>query len=123
MSYAKAFEEAKAKGRVNRLTSVPFRWEEGKSLIGKFVSKSVIKSTNKNLPDFNQYLWETDEGPVTCIMSSAFDAKADTLLAPGRVYCITYRGKIPISKGHTYKVFDVERLMNSDEKETGDLPF
>lgn len=115
MSYADALANAREKGRTKRLTSVPFKWEEGKSLVGRYLGLEVIKSSKKDMPDFNQYKWDTDDGPVTCIMSGAFDAKVDQLLDEGGIYSVTYKGKIQISKGHTFKVFDVELVSDGED--------
>jgi hypothetical protein len=110
MSYKEQFEAARKAGNVEGLMAATYKWIEGDTLIGRYLGRTFIESSREGMPGFFRYTFETDEGTVECVMSGSFDEKAESLLDVGKVYAVTYKGKIDISGGHTFKSFSVSRI-------------
>jgi hypothetical protein len=99
---------AQKAGKEQRLTTERWKWEIDKELLGVFMSKDLIKSTKRELPDFYTYTFVTDEGPFAVLFSTAFDKSAGADLQEGVLYSVTYKGKVNLSKGRTMHVYVVK---------------
>jgi len=103
--FATAAEKA---GTVERVTKERLKWTDSMEMLGVFTNRELIKSTKKDLPDFFTYDFETDDGPVNCVFSGAFDKDAGSRLEKGNLYSILYKGKIQLPKNRTMHVFVVK---------------
>ncbi len=108
--YAKMYADAQKDKSVKKLTPKYMKWEKaGQKVIGAFVSKSVIGS-RLNDKEYNQYLFDTDEGLVKFALGGVADAEMSAILVPGVVFCITYLGKTDLEGGKRVNKFDFEEL-------------
>lgn len=110
MTMEEQAKQAMVDGTAERLTPVRWTWEEGASMIGRFASRELQKSTEKKLPDYYTYEFQCDEGPITVIMSGAFDKGLGAELEKDTLYVIVFDAMRKISKGRQFKDFRVLRI-------------
>lgn len=110
MTMAEMAKQAMVNGTAERITPIRWTWEEGASMIGRFMSRELQKSTEKKYPDYFTYVFLCDEGPVTVIMSNAFDKDLGAELEKDVLYVIIYDGMRKISRGRQFKDFRVLRI-------------
>lgn len=108
MSLREQVAAAEAAGKAERITTERVKLEEGHTLIGVYVGREAVKSTDKKMPDFFSYDFETDDGPVNTKFSGAFDKSIGGKLVEHNVYSITYKGKVKLSGDRTMNVFVVK---------------
>jgi len=126
MSYAEQAEKAIKAKSVERLTTEIYKFVEGNILIGKFISREIVKSKKKDLPDFFRYYFDTDDGPVSVLFSQAFDNDTGAKLKGGCVYQMTHKGVIDISGGRHFKQIETLLISEAEEHEEADsedVPF
>jgi len=119
MSYTDDYKKAKESGETRSLTPTFRKLEEGETLVGQFIGITDHTSRKRGMPDFNSYEFDTDSGPVSLLLSNAFDRNHADKLTPGGVYAITYAGKRKLANGNDFKQFDVEVI---SEPESDDIP-
>lgn len=110
MGYNDDFEAAKKSGTAERMTPNQVIFKEGDTFCGKFLSRDLIKSTKKDLPDFYRYTFDTDDGPATVLFSQAFDSGPGAQLLKGGVYAFEHQGKIQISGNRSFNKIDVFKI-------------
>jgi len=126
MTYAEQAEKAEKAGEVVRLTSSFYKLVEGEVLIGKFISRTLINSKDKKLPDYYRYQIDTDEGPLDVLLSGAFDRDYGGSLKPGGVYRFTHKGKVPLKGGHSWSDIETAQIApppDIEEADSEDGPF
>ena len=121
MSYAEQAAQAVKDGTVERLTTEMLKFEEGDTLIGKFLSREKVASKTKKLPDFFRYYFDTDDGPVNVLFSGAFDNDTGGKLKGGCLYQFTHKGVVPISGGRQFKQIETLLIFTPHEEETTSL--
>lgn len=126
MNYKDMVKQAEKVGGAKLLSPIFKEWKkEGESVVGKLLAVAAVQST-LSTGNYNQYLFETDDGHVKFHMGAATDKEAGALMRVGGIYSITYRGEIRITKGRTVNKFEIVEIDVSalDEKEQGDdVPF
>lgn len=110
MGYKDDYEAAKKAGTAERMTPNQVVFKEGDTFVGKFLTRDLIKSTKKDLPDFYRYTFNSDEGPATVLFSQAFDSGPGAELQKGGVYAFEHKGKIQISGNRSFNKIDVFRI-------------
>jgi len=119
--HAAAAEKA---GTVNRVTTERWKWVPDKELLGIFTGRESVKSTKKDMPDFYTYDFETDDGPVNVLFSTAFDKDAGARLVERELYSVLYKGKIDLPKNRTMHVYVVKGYGKvTADNETDKVPF
>lgn len=114
MNYKELYKAAKKEGRTKDLTPTFIKFEKpGDTIIGKYKGASPVRSALSE-GEYNQYIFETDEGLVKFHVGSATDKEIAAQLNAGNVYCVTFEESIKISGGRTVNKFKVEYI---------DLPF
>ncbi len=120
MSYAEQAAQAVKDGRVERLTTEMLKFEEGDTLIGKFISRELIASKVKKLPDFYRYYFDTDDGPVNVLFSGAFDNDVGATLKGGSLYQFKHKGVVSISGARQFKQIETLLIAPPMEQEEED---
>lgn len=88
--------------------------KEGESVVGRFLGiGKVISSLNEK--EYNQYIFDTDEGIVKFPLSSTVDVECNQIFVEGEVYRIEYLGEQKTQKGFKVKDFDIRRILSKDE--------
>ncbi len=126
-TYESQFKKAKETGHAQQVSYSITSWEEeGKVLFGKLlkikrVSSKEIGGTFDG--EVNKYLFDTDEGLVSCICGTAvdrvIDGQEDRFL--NQVMAIEFQGKRQLSQGREFNVFRVDIISTTDQKD--DIPF
>ncbi len=126
-TYEQQWKDANAKDRTQQVSYSISSWEEeGKVLIGKLLK--VRKVSSKDIGgtfegEVNKYLFDTDEGLISCICGSAvdrvIDGEPDRFI--GQVMAIEFQGKTQLSQGREFNRFRVDIISNTDNKD--DIPF
>lgn len=127
LSYEQKYKQSKEKGNTLQVSYNISSWdEEGKVLIGKLIK--LRKVSSKELGgtfegEVNKYLFDTDEGLVSCICGASvdklIDGQEDRFI--GQVMAIEFQGKRQLSQGRECNIFRVDIISNSDNE--GDIPF
>lgn len=126
-TYEQRWKKSKADGKTRQVSYDIGTWdEEGKVLIGKLLK--VRKVDSKELGgtfegQVNKYLFDTDEGLVSCVCGTSvdklIDGNEDNFI--GQVIAIEFQGKRQLSQGREFNVFRVDIIsMSGSEK---DIPF
>jgi hypothetical protein len=110
MSMKDIFDSAEKAGKAERVTALRVALKEGDSIVGLYLGRDLVTGKKKGMSDSYSYRFETDDGPITVFLSSAYDKQHGDSMIEGDLYKITYKEKIKISEGRTYKVFDVKRV-------------
>lgn len=110
MGYKDLFDVADKDGKTERITTERIVLEEGKPFYGRYQGRDLVTGKKKGMSDSYSYRFDTDTGPVSTFMSSAFDKQHGEGMVVGSVYRIEYKGKQSISEGRTFKIYDVRCL-------------
>lgn len=126
-TYEQQWKKSKADGKTRQVSYDIGTWdEEGKVLIGRLLK--VRKVDSKELGgtfegQVNKYLFDTDEGLVSCVCGTSvdklIDGNEDNFI--GQVMAIEFQGKRQLSQGREFNVFRVDIISMSDSKD--DIPF
>jgi hypothetical protein len=128
MGYKEIYEKAKNEGQVKELTAQYKEWKQPNDIIvGKFISTNKVQSRLGG-SEYNQYLFETDEGLIKFALGAITDHEALPLMKPGGIYAIEYQGKQQIQGGRQVNRFNVTEVDTSDvdltaESDEDDVPF
>ncbi len=113
-SYRELYVAAKKAKAVKQLTPSYFKWEEkGQVIVGAYISQNAVQSRLGGT-EYNQYIFETDEGRVKFALGRAADSEFGEAFAQGVVYAITFEGKDRISGGRQVNRFNVEEIGIAD---------
>jgi hypothetical protein len=116
MGYQDDFDAADKAGKTERITTERMVLEERKPFYGRYLGRDLVTGKKKGMSDSYSYRFDTDTGPVSMFLSSAFDKSHGGDMIEGAVYRIEYKGKQTISEGRTFKIYDVRRLhVEADE--------
>jgi len=118
--YEELAERMEKEGKVERLSVQMAKLEIGKPLIGRFLGREEVKSTKRNMPNWYRYTFDTTEGPKSFPLSGNFDRTTGEKLEIGKVYKITLKGKVDLSGGRTFKVFDTLAIQEPEEEGEGE---
>lgn len=121
ITYEQAFKAARSKGETQQVSYDITKWErEGEVLIGKLLK--VEKKSSKELGgkydgEVNVYLFDTDEGLVSCVCGTTVDRiMGDGQDFIGRVCAIEFQGKRQLEGGREFNRFRVDIIsMEGDE--------
>jgi hypothetical protein len=103
MDYEKLYEEAKASGTARRVSPEKITFAKGSKVIGKYISRQLIKSSKEGLPDFYIYTFDTNMGPVCFPISGAYDKDTGGKLQEGALYVLENKGTRQISGNRKFK--------------------
>ncbi|GAI97003.1 unnamed protein product [marine sediment metagenome] len=126
-TYEQRFKAAKETGHARQVSYSITSWEEeGKVLIGRLLK--VKKVSSKDIGgtfegEVNKYLFDTDEGLVSCICGSAVDRVIDGQEARflNQIMALEYQGKRQLSQGREFNDFRIDIISTTDQKD--DIPF
>lgn len=107
-SYKELYESSRKANTLKSVTPEYFKWKkEGDQVIGAYISYSPVQSRMGD-KEYNQYIFETDNGLVKFALGRATDNEITPILARGVVYAVTFRGKEDIAGGRSVNRFEVE---------------
>jgi len=110
VDFKKLYEEAKKKGTLKQRTPEFIKFETpGQMVIGEFVSANTVKSS-LNDGNYNQYIFQTDNGLVKFSLGAASDAELEAVLIQGCLYAIEFLGNEKISGGRSVNKFNVVEI-------------
>jgi hypothetical protein len=112
MTMQEQFESAQKEGKAERITASRVVLKEKDVVFGRYLGRDLIESKDKKMKSSYSYRFEGDTGPFTMFMSSAFDDKHGESMQEGALYRVEYKGKLNISGGHTFKDFDVRKVVS-----------
>jgi len=119
MKYSEMHEEAQKVGAVKTLTPTYFSFEEkDDGFVGRFKGRSAVDSSLGG-GQYNQYLFDTDDGLIKCAFGQATDKEAGALMEVGKVYAVEYLGQVKITGGRSVNKFTIDLIDESalDEAE------
>jgi hypothetical protein len=99
--------------------------KSGDGVIGRLKNVSQVQS-GLSEGQYNQYLFETDDGLVKCALGAATDKEAGAMMKIGRVYSIEYKGKEKISGGRSvnkFKIAEIDESLLPKGQGKDDVPF
>ena len=125
-TFEERYKRAEKEGQTRQVSFSITQWEdEGKVLIGKLVK--VEKVSSKELGgtfegEVNKYLFDTDEGRVSCVCGTSvdrvIDAHKDKFV--GYTMAIEYQGKRTLSGNREFNLFRVDIISMSGDD---DIPY
>jgi len=125
MGYREQFDKAKSANAVKSLSAKYVEWKEvGQQIIGELVAKNPVHGQLGG-SDYNQYLFNTDDGMVKFALGRASDTEAGAMMQAGGVYSITYGGQEKLKGGRKINRFDVVEVIAPDDVVVGgdkDIP-
>ena len=125
-TYKEIYEQAVKNAGLKPLTPRYIKWEKkGDVILGAFRSKTTVTSSLGG-GEYNQYLFDTDEGLVKFALGRSADAEIGVQLVPGHVYLIEYLGQVEIDRGRRVNRFACQHVgaaENDTAAAQGDLPF
>jgi len=114
-SYRELYNRSKKAKTVKSLTPNYVKWEKkGQQIIGAFISFNPVQSRLGG-SEYNQYIFETDEGLIKFALGKSADSEFTPQLASGIVYAITYEGKENIAGGRQVNRFNLEEIGIADQ--------
>lgn len=126
MSYKDQYEKANKAGEIQDLTPTFTRFEkEGDVILGKLVSYNPVQSSLGE-GQYNQYLFETDDGLVKFSLGQAADSELGSQFVAGEVYRIEFLGKEKIDRGRAVNKYEVVQIPSGENPQVGgkdDIPF
>lgn len=126
MSYKKQFQDAKTAKKTRDLSPDYREWKkDGDQIVGRFLAKNSVAGqlAGKN---YNQYLFDTDDGLVKFALGSATDNEAGALMGVGGVYAVLYHGKEDLKGGRSINRFEIVEIEAPSDVAIGgqsDIPF
>lgn len=100
MGYKELLKAARDQNAARNLVAKYVKLDkEGVEVIGKYMGFVVIPA-KKNMPEYKQYLFDTDDGAVKFAPGNNFDGSTGAMMSVGGVYALTYKGKRDIGAGH-----------------------
>ena len=119
-SYQELYKSSKKAKTIKSLTPKYVKWEkECQMIIGAFISLNPVQSRLGGA-EYNQYIFETDEGLVKFALGKSADSEFTPQLSSGVVYAITYEGKETISGGRQVNRFNLEEIGISDQVDSSE---
>lgn len=108
MSYADKAAKAVKAGKVEDLVCGIFRFEnEGDTLIGKLVAVEQFQGKDGK-GECKKYIFDTDDGPQSCILGQATDSRLASDNLVGHVLIIEYKGSKKLDKDRNVNVFNIQ---------------
>lgn len=99
------YDQAKKEKTTRQLTAEYRKFEKkGDSVLGRLVGVLAVQSTMGG-GEYNQYLFETDEGLVKFALGRSGDGEIGVVFEKGKVYYIEFLGKEDISGGRRVNKF------------------
>ena len=104
-TYKEMYEKAVKAKEIRQITATYQAWDKiGEIILGRFIGSSGVESSLGG-GTYNQYLFDTDEGPVKFALGRAADAEIGAMLKKDRIYWIRYLGQEEISGGRRVNKF------------------
>ena len=126
MGYLEQLKAAREDKTVRNLVPEFRPWtKKGNQVVGRFISSAPITSRNKE-GTYEQYVFDTDDGPVKFALGSASDREIRPSLKAGGVYAITFHGKEDIGGNRSVNKFEVLVVAEPAGDQVGgngDIPF
>lgn len=114
-SYKELYEAAKKSKTTRELTAEYLKLnKKGDNVLGRLVGVNAVQSTMGG-GEYNQYLFETDDGLVKFAMGRAGDAEIGAVMETGKVYRIEFQGQEEISGGRRVNKFDCIEIGFGDD--------
>ena len=108
--YAEAYKSASRKGGTTEIGVTYVKWEKvGQSIVGLFIDKNEVPGRFQGQV-YNQYLFETDDGPIKFHIGAAADRDIGKIMVPGEIYVIRYDGQESIGNSQRVNRFHVEHI-------------
>lgn len=122
-SYKQLYADSRKAKTAKSVTPTYFKWKkEGDQIIGAYISHAPVQSRLGD-KEYNQYIFETDDGMVKFALGRSADNEVTPILAAGVVYAITFQGKESIAGGRSVNRFEIEEVGIADQvDETEDDP-
>lgn len=114
-TYAERYARLKEEGKLVRLAPKLVKFVEGMTIVGEYITREIVPSKNKDIPDSYRYVVDTDDGLVSFFASNAFDRSQGGLLEEGKAYAFTNAGKVPWKGDQTMWDISVYALDRSEE--------
>ncbi len=109
-NYVELMKQAQKDGNIKELTALYKKWEKkGDKIVGAYIDKVSVTSSLNN-QQYNQYLFQTDEGVIKFHLGKSGDSEIGAQFSEGCIYCIEFLGKEQISGGRSvnkYKCFEI----------------
>jgi hypothetical protein len=110
--YADMLEEAKEEGTAKLLTPTFYQFSEvGDTVVGKYLD-SLRVVNEKTQKEYNQYVFETDEGVIKFSLGNVTDKEIAPFLDRGKIYSFEFLGQHKIGGGKKVNKFKVLCLGN-----------
>lgn len=120
MNYKQQYEKAKRAGKVTNKTPRYIKFDKPNiEIIGAYLSVNTVPSRLGD-KDYNQYLFDTDEGMVKFAMGKNADNEMKAVFYEGGIFAIKYLGQEKLNDGKHVNKFEVFELGSIDEP--NDLP-
>lgn len=110
MTYDDAFDEAVEQDQVEAAVVRIFKFTEpDQRVTGELLAISEFEDGQYDQAA-NQYLVDTDSGPVSFVLGGATDDRITDELEVGDLMRVTYHGQKELPDGRTVNDFDVQRV-------------
>lgn len=114
-TYAELYEAAQKSKNIRQLTAEYVKWEKpGDVILGRLVGVSAVQSSVGG-GEYNQYLFETDEGLVKFALGRSGDGEIGAVMEKGKVYMINFLGQEELTGGRRVNKFNCIEVGYGDE--------
>lgn len=118
-TYEDQFNASKKEGQAASLNVRIQQWTKpGLKVIGKLIRVAPLAKSAYDV-EVQTYLFQTDEGLVSCVLGAAMDKEVGDRLVVGNLYYVEYQGKRDIGQGRKVNLFDVRGFVAHDVPDTG----
>jgi len=114
-TYKEMYEQSKKGKTLKPLTARYLKWvKKGDVILGRHVCTSPVTSSVGG-GEYNQYLFETDEGLIKFSLGRSADAEIGAVMTKNMVYRIEFLGQEPLAAGKKVNKFDCQEIGFGDE--------
>jgi len=116
--FKKQYEAAKKAGKTVQRTAKYIKLDtKGELIVGRFISSQPVAS-NLGGDEYNQYLFETDEGLIKFALGRSADHEIGAVLVQRCVYAIEFLGQESIAGGRRVNKFNMVEVPAEDGEVT-----
>ena len=114
-TYKEIYDQSVKEKSLKPLDTTYVKWaKKGDVILGRFKGSSAVESQQGG-GEYNQYLFETDEGLVKFSLGRAADAEIGAVMQKDMIYRIEFLGQEPLTGGRKVNKFKCDEIGFGDE--------
>jgi len=114
-TYKEMYDQSVKAKNIKPLDTKYVKWsKKGDVILGRFKGSAAVESQQGG-GEYNQYLFDTDEGLVKFSLGRAADAEIGAVMVKEMVYRIEFLGQEPLTGGRKVNKFKCDEIGFGDE--------